>query len=187
MATMVDVSVGQVISLLDGRQATVRFVGATHFASGDWIGVELDDATGKNDGSVQGERYFDCEHGFGMFIRPSAVASVLAPAPAPKRESKVAAAPTKAAAVVKGPTSGAAALKRTGSAATAASKRQSVTASPSPAPREIAARNLRVKSRLRMRPLTYLLTSYSHQPSLPLSNSALPPDPLRHFREQHLR
>jgi dynactin 1 len=142
LAAMVDVSTGQIISLLDGRQATVRFVGSTHFASGDWIGVELDDATGKNDGSVQGERYFDCEHGFGMFIRPSAVASILAPAPAPKRESKVA--PTKGAAIGKGPTSGAASLKRTGSAATAASKRQSATSSPSPAPREIAARNLRV-------------------------------------------
>uniref|UniRef100_A0A093VGZ7 Dynactin, 150 kDa isoform n=1 Tax=Talaromyces marneffei PM1 TaxID=1077442 RepID=A0A093VGZ7_TALMA len=135
-ATMVDVSVGQVISLLDGRQATVRFVGSTHFATGDWIGVELDDATGKNDGSVQGERYFDCEHGFGMFIRPSAVASILAAAPAPKREGKVA--PTKGAPISKGPTSGVVSLKRSGSAATAASKRQSATASPSPAPREIS-------------------------------------------------
>ncbi|KAE8555658.1 hypothetical protein EYB25_000356 [Talaromyces marneffei] len=138
---MVDVSVGQVISLLDGRQATVRFVGSTHFATGDWIGVELDDATGKNDGSVQGERYFDCEHGFGMFIRPSAVASILAAAPAPKREGKVA--PTKGAPISKGPTSGVVSLKRSGSAATAASKRQSATASPSPAPREIVGRNLR--------------------------------------------
>lgn len=179
---MVDVSTGQVISLLDGRQATVRFVGSTHFASGDWIGVELDDATGKNDGSVQGERYFDCEHGFGMFIRPSAVASILAPAPAPKRESK--AAPTKAA-TSKGPTSGAATLKRTGSAATAASKRQSATASTSPTPREIAARNLRVILQLNVL-MSYLLTSYSHQPSLPSSSSVLPPDPLPHFRERLL-
>ena len=30
----------------------MRYVGATDFAEGQWIGVELDDARGKNDGSV---------------------------------------------------------------------------------------------------------------------------------------
>jgi dynactin 1 len=70
-------SSGQVITLLDGRQATIRFVGLTHFAQGDWIGIELDEPTGKNDGAVQGERYFYCEHGFGMFIRPSAIAGIV--------------------------------------------------------------------------------------------------------------
>lgn len=136
---MSDVSVGQVISLLDGRQATVKFVGSTHFAPGDWIGVELDDATGKNDGSVQGERYFDCEHGFGMFIRPSAVGSVLAPAP--KRDTRRG---TTSGKPPGGLVSGTTTLKKTGSIAAANGKRQSLASSPSPAPREAATRNLRV-------------------------------------------
>ncbi|KAI1495321.1 CAP-Gly domain-containing protein [Biscogniauxia mediterranea] len=75
--------VGQTIQLNDGRNAIVRFVGQTHFAVGDWIGVELDDESGKNDGSVQGERYFDCSPGKGMFVRPMAVSAVLA-APPPR-------------------------------------------------------------------------------------------------------
>ena len=70
-------SVGQKIELNDGRVAIVRFAGTTHFQTGDWVGVELDEATGKNDGSVKGERYFQCEQGYGMFLRPSGVRQVL--------------------------------------------------------------------------------------------------------------
>ncbi|EER29183.1 CAP-Gly domain containing protein [Coccidioides posadasii C735 delta SOWgp] len=69
--------VGQVISLPDRRRAIIRFIGATHFAPGEWIGIELEEPTGKNDGAVQGERYFDCEQNYGMFIRPTAVTAVL--------------------------------------------------------------------------------------------------------------
>jgi dynactin 1 len=65
--------VGQVVELNDGRIATIRYIGQPHFSAGDWIGVELEGLTGKNDGSVQGERYFDCEHGRGMFVRPTVV------------------------------------------------------------------------------------------------------------------
>lgn len=67
--------------LSDGRTGIVRFVGTTHFASGDWVGIELEDDSGKNDGSVQGERYFDCGMGHGMFVRPTTLA-IIAQAPA---------------------------------------------------------------------------------------------------------
>ncbi|KAJ5129777.1 uncharacterized protein N7515_005816 [Penicillium bovifimosum] len=81
-------SAGSVIELPDGRRATVRFCGTTHFADGEWIGLELDDATGKNDGSVQGERYFDCEPGYGMFVRPTVVGKVVQVAPESKQTTK---------------------------------------------------------------------------------------------------
>lgn len=79
--------VGQTVELQDGRVATVQYVGTTHFAAGDWIGVNLQTATGKNDGAVQGERYFDCQPGYGMFIRPT-VARVIEE-PAPKANGKI--------------------------------------------------------------------------------------------------
>ncbi|KAI4867189.1 CAP-Gly domain-containing protein [Hypoxylon rubiginosum] len=85
---MSDIAVGQLIRLSDGRNAVIRFIGQTHFAAGDWVGVELEDDTGKNDGSVQGERYFDCSPGRGMFVRPGTV-SVLQPAPAPKAAAPI--------------------------------------------------------------------------------------------------
>ncbi|KAJ5555132.1 Dynein associated protein [Penicillium sp. DV-2018c] len=68
---------GSVIELADGRLATVRFCGTTHFADGEWIGLKLDGPTGNNDGSVQSERYFDCAPGYGMFVRPTVVGKVV--------------------------------------------------------------------------------------------------------------
>lgn len=79
---------GQVIRLADGRNAVVRFVGETTFAPGIWVGVELDDGNGKNDGSVQGERYFDCAMGNGMFVRPTAVTVVEQQPPPPRPKLK---------------------------------------------------------------------------------------------------
>ena len=78
---MSELVVGQTVELSDGRIAVIRFMGQPHFATGDWIGVELEDDSGKNDGSVQGERYFDCRMGQGMFLRPAAVTVIAQPAP----------------------------------------------------------------------------------------------------------
>ena len=81
MGDLSDFEVGQTVELQDGRTATVRFIGCPQFAPGDWIGVELDDASGKNDGSVQGHRYFDCDAGHGMFVRPGVAAIIDQPTP----------------------------------------------------------------------------------------------------------
>eukprot|EP00756_Hemistasia_phaeocysticola_P041458 Hpha_TRINITY_DN16919_c1_g1::TRINITY_DN16919_c1_g1_i2::g.56406::m.56406 len=74
------ISTGQRVAVLrDGGAAclgTVRFVGRTLFAAGEWVGVEVDDAEGgRHDGEVDGMRYFSCRSGHGLFVRPSAVAS----------------------------------------------------------------------------------------------------------------
>lgn len=47
----------------------IAYIGGTDFASGTWIGVELDAPKGKNDGTVQGVQYFTCKPKHGMFVR----------------------------------------------------------------------------------------------------------------------
>ncbi|XP_053314032.1 dynactin subunit 1 isoform X4 [Spea bombifrons] len=56
-----------------GHRGTVAYVGATLFASGKWVGVILDESKGKNDGTVQGRRYFSCEENHGIFVRQSQI------------------------------------------------------------------------------------------------------------------
>lgn len=56
-----------------GQRGTVAYIGATLFAAGKWVGVILNEAKGKNDGTVQGKRYFTCEENHGIFVRQSQV------------------------------------------------------------------------------------------------------------------
>jgi hypothetical protein len=138
---MADLTVGCVVTLNDGRQATVRFVGSTRFATGDWVGVELEDGDGKNDGSVQGERYFECEPGYGMFVRPSIITAIVE---RPVRAAKPAARPAAPAQGRSRAPSGLSAgpgLRRPGSISSLNTKRQSVGASsPTPVPKGAAQR-----------------------------------------------
>lgn len=83
MPELSDFQAGQTVELLTGVKATVQFIGNTHFAPGDWIGVELENASGKNDGALQGQRYFDCPPGHGMFIRPAVLKIVDESTPKP--------------------------------------------------------------------------------------------------------
>lgn len=56
----------------DARRGTVSYIGLVPEIPGigSWIGVTLDEPTGKNDGSVKGKRYFECGSNCGVFVRP---------------------------------------------------------------------------------------------------------------------
>ena len=148
MGELSEFEVGQVVALQDGRVATVRFVGDTHFAPGDWIGVELEDNSGKNDGAVQGQRYFDCGPGRGMFIRPT-VASVMEQQPTPRPVRKMTGLANGAATKSRpsSVSSGLGATRRQ-SVLDLTAKRQSINGgSPTPTARStVASRTLRVNS-----------------------------------------
>lgn len=64
LGTIVEVSVGR---------GVVRFSGATSFKPGKWVGIELLEPNGKNDGSVDGVTYFACKMNYGVFVRASQI------------------------------------------------------------------------------------------------------------------
>ncbi|KAF2145894.1 uncharacterized protein K452DRAFT_220012 [Aplosporella prunicola CBS 121167] len=61
----------------DARRGAIAFIGPVPdipgTAGAPWIGIALDEPTGKNDGSVKGTRYFDCKPNCGVFVRPERV------------------------------------------------------------------------------------------------------------------
>ncbi|EOA88405.1 hypothetical protein ACJQWK_02083 [Exserohilum turcicum] len=56
----------------DARRGTISYIGLVPEipGTGVWVGVTLDEPTGKNDGSVKGKRYFECSNNCGVFVRP---------------------------------------------------------------------------------------------------------------------
>lgn len=51
------------------KRGRIRFIGKTKFGNGIWIGVELEDTVGINDGSIMDVRYFTCPKNKGVFVR----------------------------------------------------------------------------------------------------------------------
>ncbi|XP_026130326.1 CAP-Gly domain-containing linker protein 1-like [Carassius auratus] len=78
-----DFSVGERVWVNGNKPGYVQFIGGTQFAPGQWAGIVLDEPIGKNDGSVSGVRYFQCEDLRGIFTRPSKLSHT----PLPEREA----------------------------------------------------------------------------------------------------
>ncbi|KAF1941984.1 hypothetical protein EJ02DRAFT_454650 [Clathrospora elynae] len=100
---MTTLRIGQTVETTGEQQGIVRYVGPIHVSDGIFVGIELSTATGKNDGSVRGERYFSCPPGHGLFVKDASV-QVIAQAP-PPRPATAAATPQAAAARPRPPTS----------------------------------------------------------------------------------
>lgn len=47
----------------------IAYIGTTHFSEGKWFGIILDEAKGRNNGSIDGKRYFKCPRNYGLFVR----------------------------------------------------------------------------------------------------------------------
>ncbi|XP_058645672.1 CAP-Gly domain-containing linker protein 1 isoform X2 [Onychostoma macrolepis] len=78
-----DFCVGERVWVNGNKPGYVQFIGGTQFAPGQWAGIVLDEPIGKNDGSVSGVRYFQCEDLRGIFTRPSKLSRT----PVPEREA----------------------------------------------------------------------------------------------------
>lgn len=68
---MGDYTVGEQVWVNGVKPGVIAYLGETQFAPGQWAGVILNDLVGKNDGSVGGVRYFECQPLQGIFTRPS--------------------------------------------------------------------------------------------------------------------
>lgn len=55
----------------------IKFIGEIEGKiAGTWIGIELDEPKGENNGDFNGKIYFDCKPGHGIFLRPPQVKSL---------------------------------------------------------------------------------------------------------------
>eukprot|EP00750_Incisomonas_marina_P013750 INCI17534.1.p1 GENE.INCI17534.1~~INCI17534.1.p1 ORF type:complete len:738 (+),score=99.90 INCI17534.1:1001-3214(+) len=77
--TSVGYLVGKSVVLDRGEAAergTVRFHGDVAFAAGTWVGIELREPSGGNDGTVHGQTYFKCAPEHGVFVQELSIKKI---------------------------------------------------------------------------------------------------------------
>ncbi|KAJ7597843.1 dynactin [Mycena floridula] len=89
MSVTVDYPLGTIVDVSVGR-GVIRFSGATSFKPGKWVGIELYEPNGKNNGTVDDVSYFTCKMNYGVFVRASQIKAThgserVEPAPGPSR------------------------------------------------------------------------------------------------------
>ncbi|KAG1670313.1 CAP-Gly domain-containing linker protein 3 [Nymphon striatum] len=67
----------------------MRYCGKTSFAPGIWVGVELNDISGRNDGTVDGVAYFKCPQNQGIFVTISRISKYSNRSRSPRRSSPI--------------------------------------------------------------------------------------------------
>ncbi|XP_040406660.1 CAP-Gly domain-containing linker protein 4 isoform X3 [Cygnus olor] len=67
MLLSLGLKLGDRVVIAGQKVGTLRFCGTTEFASGQWAGIELDEAEGKNNGSIGKVQYFKCAPKCGIF------------------------------------------------------------------------------------------------------------------------
>lgn len=77
-----NLQVGERVSLIPfkrkGQEGVVKFIGEVEGKnSGNWVGIELDEAKGECDGDCNGTQVFECKPGHGLFLRPTQVKSLV--------------------------------------------------------------------------------------------------------------
>lgn len=68
-----DIKLGARCLVDTGHRGEVAFFGSVDGKPGLFVGVRLDDPFGKNDGTADGKRYFDCMPKCGVFLRPEKI------------------------------------------------------------------------------------------------------------------
>ena len=52
--------IGERVVIFGEKRGILRYIGPTHFESGEWCGIELDLPEGKNNGAIESTEYFRC-------------------------------------------------------------------------------------------------------------------------------
>lgn len=60
--------------LPEGHRGKLRYIGRVpDYSEGYYVGVQLDEPYGYNDGSINKVKYFQCTYRYGIFVRPDEI------------------------------------------------------------------------------------------------------------------